>query len=94
MAFEHQYWDDFGQRTVLAEERQEQFGIYDSKGREIGARLMTWEADGRFALVVHATRNDLTFGATQPRRWFDSADDRAKAIERYLSDARRRAMNR
>jgi hypothetical protein len=84
------------------------FGINDPRGREVGAKIRTWETDFEpiplnfqswhniepghyFTLDVHATRNGVEYGAAQPYKYFKTPSERAKAIERYLTDAKKRA---
>ena len=46
-----------------------------------------------FAYRVHATRNNETYGATQYEVFCKTAEERQEKIEKYLRDARKRALN-
>lgn len=88
------------------------FGIQDSKGREIGAIIKTYmttrvEVPGdshgylchkkyigtHFAYRVHATRNNEYYGATQQEVFCKTHEERQEKIEKYLRDAKKRALN-
>lgn len=46
---------------------------------------------GWFVLDFHATRDGKDFGSSNPRGYFTSATARDAAIEKYLTDAKKRA---
>jgi hypothetical protein len=46
-----------------------------------------------FTYRVHATRNNKTYGATQYEVFCKTAEERQEKIEKYLRDARKRALN-
>lgn len=90
---------------------QQNFGVQDAKGREIGAIIKTymttrvevpgeggWLCDKKyigthFTYRVHATRNNQYYGATQYEVFCKTAEERQEKIEKYLKDARKRALN-
>jgi hypothetical protein len=78
------------------QQKQIDFGMYDAKGREVGARIRTWREVGErpFVMFVSATRNGLYFGATQSSRHFTTESERDMAVEMYLKGARRRAASK
>ena len=45
-----------------------------------------------YALNVHATRDNIGFGAIQSTRYFKSKAERSAAVEKYLTGARKRAL--
>jgi len=46
-----------------------------------------------FAYRVHATRNNVKYGATQYEVFCKTYGERQEKIEKYLKDARKRALN-
>jgi len=46
-----------------------------------------------FTYRVHATRNNQYYGATQYEVFCKTAEERQEKIEKYLRDARKRALN-
>lgn len=92
---------------------QYNFGIQDSKGREIGAIIKTYmitriEVTGdslgylcykkyigtHFVYRVHATRNNESYGATQYEVFCKTAKERQEKIDKYIKDAKKRALNK
>lgn len=88
------------------------FGIADSRGREIGGAVETWaqtyeaRTDGSrwgqiaepeligktvFCYQPHALRNGREYGAIQRTVFFDSAEARDAAVQKYFLAAQKRA---
>lgn len=84
------------------------FAVVDSKGREVGAIIRTYEVDfiedayatcywehpaGHFFLFEpRATRDQQRYGACQGWKSFATAAERAQAVQTYLAAARKRAQ--
>ena len=81
------------------------FNMQDKRGREIGAKIMVWDAEfvpaekwgcmmpeGKYlAFEPHATRNGANYGACQRTQYFATEGERAVAINTYLAKAMARA---
>lgn len=86
------------------------FGIADTKGRDIGANVMTYELDFSvsddqsrgwlvapghyFCARVHATRNGVNYGACQHAQRFTTAEARDAYVAKYLDQAKKRASKK
>jgi hypothetical protein len=84
------------------------FDMYDSKGREIGARLNRYTvrfvnapdamcyyrvpAGKYFAVQPHATRDRESYGPCQSSQYFATPEGRDLYIEKYLASAKKRAQ--
>lgn len=89
------------------------FGVFDAKGREVGASVQLFEVDidplsddeakaqgwheskmlGHvYGYCPHALRGGKCFGAIQSDYYFRTEKERAKAVQRYLVGAQKRAM--
>lgn len=90
------------------ESRHVDFGVYDSRHRRMGSKIITYEeefvelepgsvsawiiAPGHyFVFCPHTTRDGKTYGPLQPRQYSKSAEERDRKIEKYLSNAKKRA---
>lgn len=77
------------------------FGVKDDKGRQIGARVETYDAnklsaDGTTSIPIWcfqpwAMRGGKVFGAVQYPREFANVVERDEAVKKYLDGARKRA---
>jgi hypothetical protein len=95
------------ENIINIEKRYVSFNVTDSKGREVGAKIVLYELDfiedahaqgyydkaagHYFAFEPHATRDQLRYGACQPGKYFRDSDMRERAINTYLASARKRA---
>lgn len=68
------------------------FGTQDGKGRELGANILTWNAGGKYAVEVHATRGLVPYGASQYPTYYATLEARDQYIASYLTGARKRAL--
>lgn len=59
-----------------------------------GACYVTLEPGHYYELNVHATRNGKRYGACQPDHHYKTDEERTQALEKYLKDAKKRAMKK
>jgi|LakMenEpi03Aug12_release.lakeMendotaPanAssembly.Ray.scaffolds.fasta_scaffold1460045_1 hypothetical protein len=69
------------------------FDILDKKGRAVGCRVTTDRAGDRYGWLGTVLRDGRPFGPfTGAGGWHATPEERQAAIDRYLRDARRRAV--
>ena len=89
---------------------QTNFGVFDSKGREVGVQVCTYEFDvvpstrdsgwsnrelgHYFYCDVQTTRSYAPFGACQPENSFKTEAERDEYIAKRVSDGRMNAMKK
>ncbi len=68
------------------------FDILDKKGRTVGCRVTTSQADGQWGWLGTALRDGRPFGPiTGGGGWHATREERDAAVDRYVRGARRRA---
>jgi hypothetical protein len=79
-----------GRRDMERTQVTQGFRIYDSKGRELGYRVVTWQENGLFCGYACATRDGVPFGASRPNKVRSTAE----ALDRDLAKQVKAALKR
>jgi hypothetical protein len=66
------------------------FGMLDEKGRKIGARVRLYTRDEEVEVLVHATRDGLTFGAVPRSRCVADIEQANTEVQRRLTSMAKR----
>jgi hypothetical protein len=80
--------------TRLSRHEDYQFDVLDNRRRMVGARIVTWERDGKFWVGICNTRDGWPWGAFGRDRVFDTLPARDAAILKYLNAAQKRFTRR
>ncbi len=78
--------------VLVDESTHYDFDIIDKKGRKVGCRVTTLEADGQWGWLGSALRDGRAFGPSPSARgWHATREERDAAVDRYVRGAQRRA---